>query len=101
VVDEGRRTKDLELLGEDNSEDSTTLHRPSSRIHRLKEGISRNVFVLGLVSFFTDVASEMIVPIRSLFLYVLLLIPAPIVGLMFWVEVSFWIVFIVVCCFGW
>jgi MFS family permease len=56
---------------------------PKSKIQNPKflRGISRNVFVLGVVSFFTDVASEMIVPIRSLFLYTLLLTPAPIVGL--------------------
>jgi MFS family permease len=33
-----------------------------------RAGISRNVLVLGLVSFFTDVSSEMLVPIRFLFL---------------------------------
>ncbi|MGA7730940.1 MAG: MFS transporter [Chloroflexia bacterium] len=56
---------------------------PKSKIQNPKflRGISRNVFVLGVVSFFTDVAGEMIVPIRSLFLYTLLLTPAPIVGL--------------------
>lgn len=48
---------------------------------RLMAGISRNVFVLGLVSFFTDVSSEMIVPIRILFLVILLRTPLPIAGL--------------------
>lgn len=33
-----------------------------------RAGISRNILVLGLVSFFTDVSSEMLVPIRFLFL---------------------------------
>ena len=33
-----------------------------------KFGISKNVFVLGLVSFFNDVASEMIYPIVPIFL---------------------------------
>ena len=47
---------------------------------RWARGITRNVFVLGLVSLFTDVASEMIVPIRSIFLANVLLTPMPIVG---------------------
>jgi len=33
-----------------------------------KFGISKNVFILGLVSFFNDVASEMIYPIVPIFL---------------------------------
>ncbi|HVG00270.1 MAG TPA: MFS transporter [Chloroflexia bacterium] len=44
-------------------------------------GISRNVLVLGAVSFFTDVASEMIVPIRILFLVLVLRTPLPLAGL--------------------
>jgi MFS family permease len=44
-------------------------------------GISRNVLVLGAVSFFTDVSSEMIVPIRILFLVLVLRTPLPIAGL--------------------
>jgi MFS family permease len=44
-------------------------------------GISRNVLVLGLVSFFTDVSSEMIVPVRILFLVFVLRTPLPIAGL--------------------
>ncbi len=35
---------------------------------RLLEGIHRNVFVAGLVSLFTDISSEMIVPVLPLFL---------------------------------
>ena len=91
MVDEGRRANDPEPAKDDVSEapevspltpsPSEAVHRPSSIVHRLCEGISRNVFVLGVVSFFTDVASEMIVPIRSLFLYTVLLTPAPILGL--------------------
>jgi len=46
-----------------------------------KLGISRNVFVMGLVSFFNDVASEMIYPIVPIFLTAVLGAPASIVGL--------------------
>jgi MFS family permease len=83
LLDEGRRTEDESTPEPAEATDlpSESPHRPSSIVLRLREGISRNVFVLGVVSFFTDVASEMIVPIRSLFLYTLLLTPAPIVGL--------------------
>ncbi|MFL5731649.1 MAG: MFS transporter [Chloroflexia bacterium] len=48
---------------------------------RLAAGISRNVIVLGVVSFFTDVSSEMIVPVRILFLVIVLRTPLPIAGL--------------------
>lgn len=48
---------------------------------RLMTGISRNVLVLGAVSFFTDVSSEMIVPVRILFLVLTLHTPLPIAGL--------------------
>src|SRR5438105_9935146 len=48
---------------------------------RLMAGISRNVIVLGLVSFFTDVSSEMIIPVRILFLVIVLRTPLPIAGL--------------------
>jgi MFS family permease len=44
-------------------------------------GISRNVLVLGLVSFFTDVSSEMIVPVRIIFLVAVLQTPVVIAGL--------------------
>jgi MFS family permease len=46
-----------------------------------KFGISKNVFVLGLVSFFNDVASEMIYPIVPIFLTSVLVVPVAIVGL--------------------
>jgi len=46
-----------------------------------KFGISKNVFVLGLVSFFNDVASEMIYPIIPIFLTSILGAPVAIVGL--------------------
>jgi len=48
---------------------------------RLLTGISRNVLVLGMVSFFTDVSSEMIIPVRILFLVGVLRTPLPIAGL--------------------
>ncbi len=44
-------------------------------------GISKNVFVLGLVSFFNDIASEMIYPIVPIFLTSVLGAPMAIVGL--------------------
>jgi len=47
----------------------------------MKLGISRNVAVLGWVSFFNDVASEMIYPIVPIFLTSILGAPASIVGL--------------------
>ncbi len=46
-----------------------------------KLGISKNVFVLGLVSFFNDVASEMIYPIVPIFLTSILGAPVAVVGL--------------------
>ncbi|OGD16235.1 hypothetical protein A2V47_08105 [Candidatus Atribacteria bacterium RBG_19FT_COMBO_35_14] len=46
-----------------------------------KFGISKNVFILGLVSFFNDVASEMIYPIVPIFLTSVLGAPVAIVGL--------------------
>ncbi|MDD3607356.1 MAG: MFS transporter [Candidatus Moranbacteria bacterium] len=46
-----------------------------------KLGISKNVFILGLVSFFNDVASEMIYPIIPIFLTSILGAPVAVVGL--------------------
>ena len=46
-----------------------------------KFGVSKNVFVLGLVSFFNDVASEMIYPIVPIFLTSVLGAPVAVVGL--------------------
>ena len=46
-----------------------------------KLGISKNVFVLGLVSFFNDMASEMIYPIVPIFLTSVLGAPVAVVGL--------------------
>jgi MFS family permease len=48
---------------------------------KTKFGISKNVFILGLVSFFNDVASEMIYPIIPIFLTIILGAPVAIVGL--------------------
>ncbi len=53
---------------------------PPTRPHLL-DGLTRNVYVLGLVSLFTDISSEMIVPIRILFLVTVLGTPITIAGL--------------------
>lgn len=45
------------------------------------DGLTRNVFVLGVVSFFTDISSEMIVPVRLLFLIIVLNTPLTIAAL--------------------
>jgi len=47
----------------------------------LPEGITRNVFVLGIVSFLTDVSSEMVFPILSIFLSVVLGAGKEVIGL--------------------
>jgi len=44
-------------------------------------GLTRNVFVLGIVSLFTDISSEMIVPVRIIFLVGVLNTPLPLAGL--------------------
>ncbi len=45
------------------------------------KGIKKNVFVLGLVSFFTDISSEMLYPIIPIFLTTVLMAPMSIVGI--------------------
>jgi MFS family permease len=45
------------------------------------KGIKKNVFILGLVSFFTDISSEMLYPIIPIFLTTVLGAPMTIVGL--------------------
>src|SRR3990172_4809297 len=45
------------------------------------KGIKKNVFVLGLVSFFTDISSEMLYPIIPIFLTAVLHAPMSVVGL--------------------
>ncbi len=58
----------------------STESAPSAR-PRLLDGLTRNVYVLGLVSLFTDISSEMIVPVRILFLVTVLGTPITIAGL--------------------
>jgi MFS family permease len=45
------------------------------------KGVKKNVFILGLVSFFTDISSEMLYPIIPIFLTAVLNAPMSIVGL--------------------
>ena len=45
------------------------------------EKVPKNVFILGLVSFFNDIASEMVYPIVPIFLTTVLKVSMPIVGL--------------------
>src|SRR5215208_1074424 len=47
----------------------------------LMAGLTRNVFVLGAVALFTDISSEMIVPVRILFLVGVLQTPLLVAGL--------------------
>lgn len=48
---------------------------------RLTAGLGRNVFVLGLVSLFTDISSEMVYPIVPIFLTSVLHAPMDVLGL--------------------
>jgi MFS family permease len=66
--------------GAANPENTTQEPRKGWR-QRITTGISRNVLVLGAVSFFTDVSSEMIVPVRILFMVLVLHTPLPVAGL--------------------
>ncbi len=45
------------------------------------KGIKKNVFILGLVSFFTDISSEMLYPVIPIFLTAVLHAPMSVVGL--------------------
>src|SRR3990170_173260 len=45
------------------------------------KGVKKNVFILGIVSFFTDISSEMLYPIIPIFLTVVLHAPMSVVGL--------------------
>ncbi len=47
----------------------------------LIKGVKKNVFILGLVSFFTDISSEMLYPIIPIFLTAVLHAPMSVVGL--------------------
>jgi len=48
---------------------------------KLKSKVPKNVFILGLVSFFNDMASEMVYPIVPIFLTTILKVSTPVVGL--------------------
>ena len=48
---------------------------------KIKSKIPKNVFILGLVSFFNDMASEMVYPIVPIFLTTILKVSTPVVGL--------------------
>ncbi len=48
---------------------------------RFVQGLGRNVFILGFVSLFTDISSEMLYPIVPLFLTTVLAAPMSVVGL--------------------
>jgi len=48
---------------------------------KTSEKIPKNVFILGLVSFFNDMASEMVYPIVPIFLTTILKVSTPVVGL--------------------
>jgi len=48
---------------------------------KIKPKIPKNVFILGLVSFFNDMASEMVYPIVPIFLTTILKVSTPVVGL--------------------
>ena len=47
-------------------------------------GLPRNVVVLGLVSFFADLSSEIVYPLIPIFLTTVLGAPATVVGLTVW-----------------
>lgn len=48
---------------------------------KLRQGLGRNVVILGFVSLFTDISSEMLYPIVPLFLTIVLNAPMSVVGL--------------------
>jgi MFS family permease len=66
---------------------------------RNRNGISKNVLVMGVVSFFNDVASEMIYPLVPIFLTSFLGMPVTIVGLIEGIADATGSVFKIV--FGW
>jgi len=69
------------------------------KVAKNKLGIPRNVVILGLVSFFNDVASEMIYPLVPIFLTSVLGAPVSIVGLIEGIAES--IASILKVVFGW
>jgi len=60
---------------------SCKLNKVRSLSQDVGRGITKNVFVISLVSFFNDIASEMIYPIVPIFLMTVLGAPVTIVGL--------------------
>jgi len=54
---------------------------PELRKNGLLKGLGRNIIILGLVSFFTDISSEMLYPIIPIFLREVLMAPRFAVGL--------------------
>ena len=48
---------------------------------KLLQGLGRNVVILGFVSLFTDISSEMLYPVIPLFLTVVLNAPMSVIGL--------------------
>lgn len=83
AITESDEVKSVEVVSEAESAGTPeeSEKKPEKRRSRLMTGISRNVVVLGIVAFFTDVSSEMIVPVRILFFVVILRTPLPIAGL--------------------
>ncbi len=62
-------------------EPSEERNEPQERRAGWRAGITRNVVVLGLASLFTDISSEMIIPLRLLFLGQVLGTPLALAGL--------------------
>jgi MFS family permease len=71
----------MEAEAAEAEEDEAAEEVRESLFRRARRGITRNTLVLGVVSFFTDIASEMILPIRVIFLVAVLQTPLPIVGI--------------------
>lgn len=75
------------------TDSKSAIHNPKSVIEkkprrRLMAGLSPNVRALSAVSFFTDIGSEMIAPIRILFLVLVLQTPLPVAGLIEGIALS-------------
>lgn len=63
------------------NDEQVEIIKPPTLRQRLFAGLTRNVVVLGVVSLFTDISSEMIVPVRIIFLVVILNTPVTLAGL--------------------
>ncbi|HEV7125924.1 MAG TPA: hypothetical protein VGN32_00600, partial [Ktedonobacterales bacterium] len=61
--------------------EAATHHARGDGWRRWRAGITRTVVVLGAISLFTDMAGEMIVPLRLIFLVQVLATPLPLAGL--------------------